>query len=91
MITRDAFTAHQRVYRTLVAAKPTLGSQITVARLQQMLGPPLLDASAIGPVLRDLRFRPVRQRRGPHQRAMTWLLPGVPVNRGGRPRGRDQA
>jgi hypothetical protein len=91
MMSRDAFVAHQRVYRALVAAKPTLGSQITIPWLQQVLGPPLLDAGAIGPPLRDLGFRPVRQRRGPRKRAITWLLPGTPVNKGGRPRRRQVA
>jgi hypothetical protein len=89
MMSRDAFVAHQRVYRALVAAKPTLGDSITVAQLQRALGPPLLDASRIGPPLRDLGFRPVRQRRG-SRRAITWLLPGVPVNRGGHPRRRQE-
>jgi hypothetical protein len=89
MMSRDAFVAHQRVYRFLVAARPTLGSQITAAELARALvrdGGPIPDIAQLAAPLRAFGFRRVRQRRGPRQRVMTWLLPATPINRGGRPR-----
>jgi hypothetical protein len=93
MMTRTEFTLLERVYRYLMAARSTLGSQITIPWLARALvehdGGPFPDLAQLGGPLRTCGFRRVRQRRGPYQlerRVMTWLAPSVKVNKGGRPR-----
>jgi len=78
-----------RVCRLLRAIRPLLDQEITTTWLARTLvrvdGGPMLDAPRLGPALRSLGFRLVRRRRGT-SRVTTWLQPGVPPPRVGRPR-----
>jgi hypothetical protein len=79
----------RRVGRLFAAARPALDVEITTGWLAHTLvrvdGGPMLDAPRLGPALRKLGFRPVRRRRG-NRRVSTWLQPGSPPARVGRPR-----
>ena len=79
------------VRRLLVAVSPMLEEEITTSWLARTLvragGGPMLDAPRLGPALRAVGFRPVRRRQGIH-RFNTWLKPGAPRPRVGRPRAR---
>jgi hypothetical protein len=84
----DPITLH-RVGRLLAAVGSLLGSEITTAWLARTLvrvdRGPMLNAPRLGPALRTLGFQPVR-RRGGTRRVSTWMRPGAPVPRAGRPR-----
>ena len=79
----------RRVHRFFAAVRSLLGAEITTAWLARALvradDGPMLDAPRLGPALRTLGFQPVRRRRGT-RRVSTWMHPGAPVPRAGRPR-----
>jgi hypothetical protein len=81
----------QRLSKLLSAARPLIVEEITTAWVARTLvrvdGGPMLDAPRLGPALRMLGFQSVRRRRG-NRRFSTWLLPGSPPPRVGRPKRR---
>jgi hypothetical protein len=89
MDTRTSSIALDRLRQFLMAVRPMLGDEITAVWLARALvrfdRGPLLAGPTLGPTLRALGLRSVRRRRGAH-RVMSWIMPGQPKPRAGRPR-----